>query len=280
MEMNILLELLEKRGIQAVEASGALAPAQNAFCAKICSKIIMSQFCIILLNNESKNGQEVPNANVNMEYGLMLGFNKYIIPFQRESQELPFNVAGLDTIKYTNSNFKTLAIPAIEQAIRETQQDRHSPLEPDQLLGAFLLTQKALISPLESDGEKNFFNLGVPLGFNLLNDFSAMQYMFLGNFAAFRPEIILWRLETLRDIIDGRRKSIKARVNAGFGTAKQAKMADKLVSKVEFWVIVTSEGDKKALGEGLKNSTIKYPVRVFSMEDIQIELEKLGKQVG
>jgi len=62
-------------------------------------KIITAQFCIVLINNDEMEGREIPNANVNMEYGLMLGFNKYVLPFQRASQRLPFNVAGLDTIK-------------------------------------------------------------------------------------------------------------------------------------------------------------------------------------
>src|SRR5713101_1159863 len=53
LEMNILKHVLSERGIEPIEAGGALAPAQNAFCAKICSKIITSQFCIILLNNET-----------------------------------------------------------------------------------------------------------------------------------------------------------------------------------------------------------------------------------
>jgi hypothetical protein len=108
-EMTILKNLLDKRGIQTEEAGGSLAPAQSAFCAKICSKIITSQFCVVILNNEIEDGREIPNANVNMEYGLMLGFNKYVIPFQRKSQTLPFNVAGLDTNKYTNIDFETLA---------------------------------------------------------------------------------------------------------------------------------------------------------------------------
>src|SRR5437879_4581546 len=77
LEMTILRRLLQDRGIEPVEAGAAMAPGQNAFCVKICSKIIVSQFCIILLTH----GGGAPNANVNMEYGLMLGFNKYVIPF-------------------------------------------------------------------------------------------------------------------------------------------------------------------------------------------------------
>ena len=99
LEMTIIKSILEDRGIQAIEAGGTLAPGQNAFCSKICSKIIAAQFCVVLLNNDEKDGNEIPNANVNMEYGLILGFNKYVVPFQRKSQKLPFNVAGLDTVK-------------------------------------------------------------------------------------------------------------------------------------------------------------------------------------
>jgi hypothetical protein len=145
LEMNILRHLLEDRGIQPVEAGGSIAPGQNAFCAKICSKIITSQFCVVLINNEESQGREIPNAKVNMEYGLMLGFNKYVIPFQRASQTLPFNVAGLDTIKYSNADFERLAGDAIEQAIRETQQDEAQPLPVDQRIGLFLITKKAIV---------------------------------------------------------------------------------------------------------------------------------------
>src|SRR3989337_590378 len=72
LEVGILKRVLEDRGILAVEAGGALAPGQSAFCAKICSKIITSQFCIVLINHDEEKGQLVPNANVNMEYGLLL----------------------------------------------------------------------------------------------------------------------------------------------------------------------------------------------------------------
>jgi len=112
LEKGILKSILIELGIEPIEAGQRLAPGENAFCVKICSKVITSQFCIILLNNEISGETEIPNANVNMEYGLMLGFNKYVIPFQKDNQKLPFNVAGLDTIKYTNSNFeRKVAIP-------------------------------------------------------------------------------------------------------------------------------------------------------------------------
>lgn len=274
LEMTILRSLLDKRGIQAVEAGGMLAPAQNAYCAKICSKIIMSQFCIVLLNNEESNGIEIPNPNVNMEYGLMLGFNKYVIPFQRESQKLPFNVAGLDTIKYTDRNFERLAKDAIDQAIQETQQDTSPPIRPDQFLEAFLLTQKALITPLNTDGDRAIFQLGQPLGFNLLNDFSGLSYMYLGNFTMLRPEIIAWRVQMLAEILDGRRAALARRVEAGMATPEQAQMIEDVVARMHIWITVTTNEDKEKVEAALASTC--YAVRVFSVADIALELEKLG----
>ncbi len=106
LEMEILCSLLAERRIEAYEAGGTLAPGQEVFCQKICSTIIQSQFCIVLLNNEAVGKAQKTNANVHMEYGLMLGFNKYILPFQHEEYSLAFNVAGLDTVKYDNTSFK------------------------------------------------------------------------------------------------------------------------------------------------------------------------------
>jgi hypothetical protein len=144
LEMEILRTLLSERRIEAYEAGGNLAPGQQVFCQKICSKIIQSQFCIVLVNNETVNGVERPNANVYTEYGLMLGFNKYIIPFQHEAYQLPFNVVGLDTIKYSDATFRTKAIAAIDQAILTTTRTEATPeVSPD--VGSYLLLKGALV---------------------------------------------------------------------------------------------------------------------------------------
>jgi hypothetical protein len=275
--MTILGNLLQEKGIQPVEASGALAPAQNAFCAKICSKIITSQFCIVLINNEEgKDSIEIPNANVNMEYGLMLGFNKYVIPFQRASQKLPFNVAGLGTVKYTNKDFERLASEAIDLAITATSQESVSPPSPDQILQVFLMVKKALVTPLNSEGDKNIYQIGSPLGFNLLNDFSAMRYMFLGNFTFLRPEIVLWRLRMLREILDGRKKSIDERIRAGIATKEQAALLEDLLNTIQIWVVVTSKEDKASISEVISKDNFTYTVQCFSLEDIELELKGLS----
>jgi hypothetical protein len=65
----------------------------------------------------------------------------------------------------------------------------------------FLLTKKALFTPLNSDGDRNIYPIGSPLGFNLLNDFAGMNYMYFGNFTALRPEVIVWRVKMLTEIL-------------------------------------------------------------------------------
>jgi len=278
LEMGILRRVLEERGIQAVEAGGILAPAQNAFCAKICSKIITAQFCAVLLNNEESQGAEIPNANVNMEYGLMLGFNKYVMPFQRATQRLPFNVAGLDTIKYTNNDFERLAANAVDQAIRETQQDAPPSFSPDQILEVFLLTKKALVTPITSDGDRNIYQIGSPLGFHLLNDFTGMNYMYFGNFTSLRPEVIVWRLRMLTEILDGRRDTLGERVRAEIATEAQACLFEELLGKLQIWVVVTSDEEKMSVAGAVSN--LRYRVEVFSLAEVGSQLEKLGSAIA
>jgi hypothetical protein len=274
LEMTILKKLLEERGIEPIEAGGMRAPAQNAFCAKICSKIIVSQFCIVLINNEIKGNMEVPNANVNMEYGLMLGFNKHVIPFQKAEQSLPFNVAGLDTIKYTNSNFETLAKESIDQAISITRQEDIAPIEIDQVIGTYLLMRKFILLPLDNEGDKMIYNLGMTVGFNLLCDFSGIQYTFFGNFTFLRPEIVLWKIRTIHEILEGRRSTLGFKQNIGMITEEQKDFIDLFFRDFNIFVIVNSDDDKKKVNDVLANSNIAREFEILSMNDVRREIEK------
>lgn len=273
-EMGLLRKLLEERGIQPVEAGGALAPAQNAYCAKICSKIITSQFCIVLLNNDEGDGREIPNANVNMEYGLMLGFNKYVLPFQRATQKLPFNVGGLDTIKYTNTDFERLAGAAINQAIRETQQDISTSKAIDQVLEVFLLAKKMLFVVLDNDGDRNLFKMGEPLGFSLLHDFSGNNYRYFGNFTSLRAEIVVWRVRLLGEILADRRLAVAGRAAAGLVASQLVQMFEELLHRLQVWLLVTSDDEKIAIQDACMD--FEFPVQAFSISDVESELSTLS----
>ena len=276
LEVEVVSTLLRERGIEPVEAGGRLAPGQHAFCAKICSKIITSQFCIVIANNDEQRNQEVPNANVHMEYGLMLGFNKYVIPFQLESQQLPFNVASLDTIKYNPKTFKERAAAAIDQAIRETTQEASVP-EIDQLLDGFILSKGLLMVPLTTEGDRNLFDLGRPLGYNLLMDFSGLRYTYMGKFTNLRPEVVIWRLKTLERIVSERFGSFDKRVAAGLVAANLVQAAKDFEQNLKIWLIVTGKQDKEAVVKALASRPLKYPSEVYSREDIEEEMLKLTK---
>ncbi len=276
LEMNILRHLLRARGIEPNEAGGVLAPAQNAFCVKICSKIITSQFCIILLNNDLHDDAELPNANVNMEYGLMLGFNKYVIPFQRQLQTLPFNVAGLDTVKYTNDDFESKASSAIDVAIRDTTQEFVSAIKPDQILEAFLLSQQVLVVPLNTEGDRNLFELGRPLGYNMLMSFDGMRYRYFGNFTALRAETVLWRIQTLQQILKARFGSLPERIKLGLALNKSDMAALKtLLEQLQIWVLVTSTDEKNAVQEATDKAKSVFPIKVFAISDISAALQTI-----
>ena len=278
LEMNLLKHLLHSKGIQCEEAGGQLSPGQHAFCQKICSKIITSQFCIVLLNHDLKDGQSVPNASVNMEYGLMLGFNKYLVPFQHESQALPFNVAALDTVKYDDQNFEHKASKAIDIAIEKTNQDLTPPSYPDQLIELFLVYKKALVAPVDDEGNKNIFRLGSPLGFNLLHDFSGMVYIFLGNFMALRPDITIWRLKMLNDILKERWASFVKRLQIGLITPEQMKITENLFSTLKIWILVTSDEDKQTINNEIVNFDITNSLEIFSINDIKAGLDNVIKK--
>lgn len=142
-EKDFITEVLVNKGIEPVEAGNRITSGEFAFCTKICSKIITSRFCIALLNEDTIEEQgvnfSVPNANINIEYGLMIGFNKFVIPFQEERFNLPFNVAALDTIKYNSSNFGDKAKKAVDDAISKTSPKGEVPETFDLILSKFLI---------------------------------------------------------------------------------------------------------------------------------------------
>jgi hypothetical protein len=273
LEMAVLRASLERRRIEAYEAGGVLAPAQQVFCQKICSKVIQSQFCIVLLNNESVGGVNTTNANVYMEYGLMLGFNKYIIPFQHEEYSLPFNVSGLDTIKYNNSSFPSRADAAIDQAITFTTQKATSPaVSPD--VGAYLLLHGAIISPVDTPGDKALYQLGAVCNFNLCIDYSGNNYTFFGNFPQLSPSVIEWRIKKLIEILDGRFQGSMYRQTIGMITQQQMDVLTQLRQTVEIWILVKDDTDRDMLLPLV--AECKIPPKLFTVADVASEVSQSG----
>jgi Predicted nucleotide-binding protein containing TIR-like domain len=217
MELGILRSILSNHQMEVIEACDAIDPGKMAFCTKICSKIITSQFCIILLNLDRLGTKMVPNANVNMEYGLMLGFNKYILPFQRESHPLPFNLQGLDTIRYNDVDFERKARNAISVAI-----DKTSPSDAkttDQVVESFLIYRDIFVSPAKDPGEQLIATLINRFGFLLCTSIWSQGYTFLGVFTNLRADAVNYRIRKIPLILKWLWDNARVRREAGVITA-------------------------------------------------------------
>ena len=275
LEKDIICTLLSENNIEPIEAGASLSSGQYAFCTKICSKIITSQFCAVLLNNSLLNKIETPNANVNIEYGMMMGFNKYIIPFQKEDQKLPFNVAGLDTIKYNNSNFKVLAKQAISEAIKATEQGVTSEVPIGQALDSFILDKDAMVSPLNEQGERNFYELGKPLGFHFLTDLKGFKPIYFGNFSNLRPGVVLWKIKKIEQIIQSRIDSIPEKISLGIINPEQKDFALSQIEATEIWIIVGGENISEEVKRFINEDGYNFILKVYTVEDVMTTVDYL-----
>jgi len=142
--LALITEKLEKIGIEPVIAIKERAYGQDIFCTKICGKIIESQFCLVILDDDiktisSSKPLNVPNPNVYYEYGIMTALDKYVIPLQKDGQELAFNIQTHDTIKYLPRTLSAELDKAFKDAIKVTQEERSKYQDTDAISERFLI---------------------------------------------------------------------------------------------------------------------------------------------
>lgn len=142
LELDVVKSVLREFEIEPYIAVESFDPAKDVFCEKICTKVIESQFCIVLLTDPVINDRVTPNPNVYYEYGLMTAFSKKIIPFQRKDHALGFNVQSFDTIKYTSLNLRSRLSEAVAlvmtQISEPVQISEHNRKSPKKILLAFM----------------------------------------------------------------------------------------------------------------------------------------------
>jgi len=107
----------------------------DAFCDKICSKIRVSRFCVVMLNDpiiqcgneksETKSHSiRVPSANVYYEFGIAVALGKPIIPIVRKGFSLPFDIQHLDVIIYTDKlDLKKKLKPSIRSTLTKKKKE-------------------------------------------------------------------------------------------------------------------------------------------------------------
>lgn len=124
-DIRVLMEVLLQSGYKGYFATEEALPNRDIWCSKICSKIIFSKFCLVLLNSpmhkkminfppedelrekwkDIPQYEEIlyPSPNLYFEYGLMVGLGKIIFPFlKRGIERPPFDIQNLELGLYNN----------------------------------------------------------------------------------------------------------------------------------------------------------------------------------
>ena len=139
-----------------------------------------------------------------------------------------------------------------------------------------MMDRELLVSPLDSEGERNIYRMGESLGFNLLNSFSGDNYVFFGRFASLRPESTIWRLRKLNAVLSGRRAAIPARVAEGLVSREQADLIERLFQTLRILVIVTGDTDKHGIIEQLKAHPLDYQIEILTVTEV---LHEVGEAI-
>lgn len=269
LEEEILTQLLADRNYDNYVALQKIDPGNFAFCTKICSKIITSQFCIVLLNLSSHTDKpdiKIPNPNVHFEYGMMLGFHKHVIPIQKESEELPFNIYPIDTIKYTPGDFKKKAQEAIDDAILRftTKEPPGRPIGSSSDIFKYFAFQGLRYTDVSDSDTIALYRLGDLHGFNLFDGENKIVYF--GYFYKEDPKEIVTKVRFLINNINIAFSRILESANS-----KAKETADMVMERISIEVLVPENTNKNVMESTIKKyqqSIRNVPVLLHKPSDI------------
>jgi hypothetical protein len=254
-------------------------PGNFAFCTKICSKIIQSQFCVVFLDpsiNEKK--EEHPNPNVHLEYGMMMGQNKHIIPLQDEKHDLPFNISPIDTIKYNSSNFESKVTEAIDDAIKKFDvRNEPGQLSPGPEIFIFYNMKGYVLSDISSNTAKSMYDMGVFLGFFLFDD--KYKYKYIGPFDNEDPKIIILHTKVLINNIT----SVYNKIVSAVTDPNEKSRYDRIIKEVSIDIIVPPFYEKEDIKdkiEKIANNEHTIPVNIYYRADFKNKVEDEYNQIG
>ncbi|MDR4494656.1 MAG: hypothetical protein R3B74_09550 [Nitrospirales bacterium] len=284
LELEVIKTLLKDKQYESYIALQNLDPGQLAFCTKICSKIITSQFCIVLLNSSSHREHptiKVPNPNVHLEYGLMMAFKKHVLPFQREGDALAFNIKALDTIIYTLRNFKDRADQAIDEAILKTGTTNRPTraLASSETLLRYATVLGLRVTQLNTEEAKSLYALGQSMGYFLLD---GKDIVYLGLFDLEQPKEVVFRLKFLLQALHNAKRQFET-------VTKKSKSTEEIETIYQIWkqlrieVLVSKEIDKEKVITKVQELTAtfeKVPWKIVNEEDIQAVIDNAYDEIG
>ncbi len=290
LEEEIIRNILKERNYETYVALKKNEPGTFAFCTKICSKIITSHFCIVILNpSEHINDPEVkiPNPNVHYEYGLMHGFHKRIIPMQRKAEILPFNINPLDTIKYTKGNFKQKVEDVIDEMIEKFNQNDPSstPVKPAAKVMDYYNMKGLDYSSVAVDPCKSLYSLAVNFGFNLFN--GPNNFTYFGYFHDFEPKVIVLRVKFLIEKLTNAIKELRKGLADPTQNKKSILSYLNLSEKIHIDILIPNDAPKDSMMtriDGFQKDGLKIDVNLLTSIEIEEfvnkEYDKIDKSLG
>jgi hypothetical protein len=283
LKIEVIKDLVESHQYECHIALKRIDPGTFAFCTKICSRIIQSQFCIVFLDpSYDKTGAEYPNPNVHFEYGMMVGQNKHIIPLQDEQFDLAFNISPLDTIKYNDSNFKSKVSEAISYAIKRASETKEGGSPPQ---GPEIITFYNLHGFRLSDTSINFLKLlyehGSGLGFFLFDNQKRATYRYVGPFDNEDPKLAILHTKLLVDNIATTYENLL--LGQDKTEEEKRKAFGYLTDAISIDVIISPFYDKEDILRRIKTVAregYNYPITVHWRKDYKDYIEEQYKEIG
>lgn len=284
LELEILVELLRQKEYEAYIAVLNLDPGKFAFCTKICSKIIQSQFCISLLNpspHRTNPDIKIPNPNVHLEYGLMLAFKKHVLPFQKEGETLAFNISPLDTIMYTGANFKDKADRAIDGAILAvgtTNRSTQSLASYEELV-RYIQVHNLRLSDVNQPDAAGLYRFGSAMGFFLLD---GQDIVYLGVFDKESPKEVVFRIKLLIQNLHNAR-TLFEEMKVPPASPEQKAHALEVMKRIKIEVVVSDDLDKERVTTRIKELTAGMsttPWSLLTMDEIKAAVQREYDQIG
>jgi hypothetical protein len=281
LEIEIIKSALLDEEIEPYIAVEHFEAGRDIFCTKICTKIIESKFCVVVLSgNTNEEGIVIPNPNVYYEYGVMTSWNKYIIPIQRSDQKLAFNIQSLDTIKYSPSTFKEQLEKAVRIAIASTEEREEKEERTTIADSLSLYFELKGLSPLDKTWTINNTNY---LSFARFNYGTVLHSVDEVERVYYDTKVIVRRLERYVTDLDRKIQGIEKSYEKANTEAQKAgvkKQIDKLKYRKETvhpqFTIVLMQPEVQPIIKKRMNkieSSLSRDVHIISLEDMKADMD-------
>jgi len=282
LKVDVIKNIVESKQYECHIALKRDDPGNFAFCTKICSKIIQSKFCIVLLEPSKKGKAEYPNPNVHFEYGMMISQNKFIIPLQDEKHDLSFNISPLDTIKYNDTNFKQKVTEIINNAIGIAEgKQAKSQVATGVDLVTYYNIHGYQFADIKDGVNLGLYNFGNSLGFFLFVNRSTIQYKYFAAFDNEDPRKAILNTKLLIDNIISTYLNIISDIKEN--NKEELDKFEYLIKDISIDIIISPFYDKPEVLNKI-NSIIRreysYPISVLYRTDYEEFVKKEYENIG